>query len=249
MASCKELALNWNSALSTWLPCVIVNLTIGFLRVDHVIRIVSCADLLREDLDKVRTWLFAHLAPFDLFHLCMNKIVETQGEASADLAVLGDEIFRRYMPELRAGIFFETSCLDKLPVALVSDQNDSNDAEIRRFLHKTLKELSDQVSAGLLPDQPALARPVGLETFMTALSSSDKALAFDSETGACFSLDPGSRGSNIVHLFGRGPDVLAATEHAWQTRLESFPVRDNVVAIVDVVAEDGQTRVAFEKTQ
>lgn len=249
MASCKELALNWNNALSTWLPSVIVDIALGFLRVDHVVRILPCDELWQPNLDNVRNWLFFNIAPFDLFYLCMDKIAKSRGIDWSNLTLLGKNIFDKYMPAMRAGCFSEELCLRALPVTLMSTHDESRDNEIWKFLRTMLVGVETHApNMGLSPDAPQLLMKLaGVKEFLTGLSSSDRALAFDSETGACFSFDRGSQ-RNIDHLFGRGTDVLAATEQAWQTRRDFFHLRDNLLVIVDVVDEDGQTRVAFEKT-
>lgn len=237
MTSRQELVLTWQEELSAWLPQVITNLTLEFMRVDHVVRIATPEEFGKPDLDNVRRWLFAKAAPSDLVS---SFLWTTSAEKMRDPHVLafGKRFFDDNIPALSKGSFPKTSSLGLLPRTLVARQDDSCHEKIWREFERMLLNFTS-----LVDDSPYDDVFPTIDAFFSHLSDIDRALAFDSETGACFSLDRGSR-TNVHRL--ADTEVLVATEQAWKHRQGSFLLRDNVVAIVDIVDEDGTTRVAFD---
>lgn len=239
MTSCSELSLTWNNALTEWLPAVITKLALEFLRVDHVVRIATREEFENPELDHVRRWLFMKSAPSDLFMTLL--LGSGQVQDPKQILQAGKRVFDDNIVALSKGHFSHVSILTLLPRALVVRQDDVCREEIWREFERILLDFVSPLGAKTSFDEVAPFAKV--HTFLRHLHARDRALAFDSETGACFSFDHGSL-TNVHRL--EDIDVLVATERAWQCRQDSFLLRDNVVAVVDLVDEDGTTRVAFD---
>lgn len=238
MTSSSELSLTWRNALVEWLPRVLANFTLEFLRVDHVVRVVPCEELSSPDLASVRRWLIVKIVPIEV----MAFWFESFGRQRFDENFLpfGKKCLTTYLEAWSAGRLPNESCFTPLRSALVPQLDDLCREDIWRGLEPLLNKFSgpiysfDDLHVGNWPKAQA---------FVKHLCAKDRAITFDGETGECFSCDRDSL-TDIDSFFTT--DVLCATEQAWKRHQGSFHLRDNVLAIVDVVAQDSQTRVAFD---
>lgn len=235
MTSSIELAATWNNALVELLPRVIVHLTLEFLRVDHVVRVVPCEELWSPDLARVRRWLFVNLVPIEvLFH--WRRAAWDKREAHEDLF----EFFRNCLADYIGCIVTDSlppgSCFKILHQPLVSHLDDACREEIWRSMELVLAQF-----AGPNPCHAGAADWPKARWFLSQLVSKGSSIAFDGETGECFSCDRNSVPSRLFET-----DVLVAAEQAWKCPQGSFRLRDNVLAIVDIGDEEGTTRVAFD---
>lgn len=237
MTSSSELFLTWHSVLTKWLPCVMANLTLEFLRVDHVVRVVPCEIICSPDLAIVRKWLFVKVVPIEVLYFWFEALSRRRFDGT--LLTFGKSVLDRYLRSCAAGVFPEGSCFTPLPsirgLQLVNSCRD----EIWRDLETLLRKFSGPIAS--LED---VANWPKARAFLNDLATRTRAVAFDGETGECFACDRDTL-TNVNSLFVT--DVLCATEQAWKRLQGSFSLRDNVIAIVDVVvAQDGQTRIAFD---
>lgn len=234
MTSSSELSSAWHGALTEWLPCVVTNLTLEFLRVDHVIRIVPYIELSSPELVRVRRWLLVNLVPIEVFFFWFGAFDLRRFDE--DLLPFGKACLARYLECCAAGSFPDGSCFAPLAHVLMPRLVDSWRDEIWLDLESRLTHFSRPASFfDAIGDWPKA------RAFLQGLAMKG-AIAFDTKTGACFSCKPGSC-DNIDCMFDSA--VFVATEQAWKHRQGSFLVRDEF-AIVDILDEAGQTRIAFD---